>query len=141
MKILEDIAIWSQLRPKVVHSLPGRLRLRIGLLRKLPDDWLNVAEVARRAIAASSEISSVDFDHRTGSLLIRYEPKRLTESDVLAYLRCLLELLRRNRNRIKGISNNQAVEVARRLESWIGKNTRRRPMIDPKGKVPDEIWS
>ena len=38
MKLLEDIAVWNQLWPKVMHRLPGRLRLRIALLKKLPDD-------------------------------------------------------------------------------------------------------
>ena len=80
-------------------------------------------------------------DRRTGSLLIRYDADRLTESDVLAYLHSLLELIRRNRDRLKGMTNGEAVRVAKRLEAWIGRRTRRRPMIDPKVGIPDEIWS
>jgi hypothetical protein len=141
MKLLEDIAIWSQLRPKVVHGLPGRLRLRIGLLKKLPDDWLKVAQVLERAIAAPDGITGVRSDRRTGSLLIRYDVDRLAETDVLAYLHSLLELLRRNRDRLRGMTNGKALHVAGRLESWIESKTRRRPLIDPTVKVPDEIWS
>jgi hypothetical protein len=141
MKLLEDIAIWSQLRPKVVHSLPGRLRLRIGLLQNLPDDWLNVAEALERAIAAPEGVCGVQSDRRSGSLLIRYNTDWLTESDVLAYLHSLLELLRRNRDRLQGMTNGTAFRVAGRLESWIESQTRRRPLIDPNVKVPDEVWS
>ena len=141
MKLLEDIAIWSQLRPKVVHSLPGRLRLRIGLLKKLPDDWLNVAEVLQHAISAPDGIDRVDFDPRTGSLLVRYDSDTYNESDVLGYLHSLLELVRRNRDRLRGISNGRAVQVANRLEAWIQEHTRRRPVVDVKAEVPDEVWS
>jgi hypothetical protein len=131
----------TQLHPRVIHRIPGRLRLRIPLLKTVPDEWANVAEILERALAAPRGIAGVESDRRTGSLVIRYDPDRLAEEDVRAYLRSLLELLRRHAGRLAGMSNGQAVRAAQRFETWIIQHTRRRPAIDPEATIPDEIWT
>ncbi len=141
MKLLEDIGFWTQVRPRVLHRLPGRLRLRIPLLKRIPDDWLNVAEILERVIAAPQGIVSARSDRRTGSLLIVYDADVLQESDILGFLHALLEMLRRNRDRLRGMPNGRAARVARQLEKWVRAQTRQRPVFDPKVTIPDAIWS
>jgi len=141
MKILEDAAIWSLLRPRVTHRLPGRLRLRVPLLRKLPDEWLQTAQILEQVMCSPEGIRSVQSSRPTGSVLVEYDPDTLSEADVLSFLRILLELLWRHRDRLASLNNGQAAELARRLEEWVHEHTRFRPVIDSSTDIPDELWT
>jgi len=141
MSWLEDIAIGRRLRPRVVHRLPGRLRLHVPLLTDLPDDWLEVATSVERIVASANGVRRVRADRRTGSLLIAYDPTALGEADVLGYLRSLLGLLGRHRHRFAGLSNGRVTRVGRRLERWVADHTRRRPVLDATMDIPDDVWT
>ncbi len=141
MKILEDAAIWSLLRPRVTHRLPGRLRLRVPLLRKLPDEWLQTAQILEQVMCSPDGIRSVRSSRTTGSILVEYDPDMLSEADVLGFIRTLLELLWRHRDRFAGLNNGQAAKFAARLEEWVHENTRFHPVIDSSTDIPDELWT
>ncbi len=73
---------------KVVHSLPGRLRLEITALRQR-------AELGRRLEALlplKQGIGSVQANSSTGRLLIHYAPDQITAADVGRKIRDILSL-------------------------------------------------
>jgi hypothetical protein len=68
---------------RIVHELPGRLRLRLPWLRGRPDEARDLADLLARLDA------SMDVELRpwTGSLLCRFDPERVGPERVLKALR------------------------------------------------------
>lgn len=68
---------------KVVHHVPGRIRLHVPVIRNFP-----VATLKRLASLPVPEgITDVSANPLTGSLVIKYDPDRC---DVLKYLKEML---------------------------------------------------
>ncbi len=141
MNRVKEWAIRLKTQPRVSHRLPGRLRLHIPLLRKLPEDWAALASILEEALAAPEGIRRAKGDRRTGSLLIDYDPEQLKESDILAYLRGLLNVLLRYHHQIEKLDKAGSLRAARKLHGWLQTHTRTCPQLDAQMDVPDEIWS
>jgi hypothetical protein len=74
-----------------VHRLPGRIRIHIPILEKLPGDWLTYSELTAELIKMRNGIEDVKIQPVTGSLLIRYEPDQIEEADILTWLKTLVK--------------------------------------------------
>src|SRR5262245_12539003 len=62
-----------------MHSLPGRLRLRLGWLRSAPDEGSALAE----ALARREGMARVTVRPLTGSVLCEYDPSETEEDEIL----------------------------------------------------------
>jgi len=86
------IARWvldAEMKPRVVHRLPGRVRLRLPALTRIPDvHRLVVAQCLQRACLPEG-LHTLRADLLTGSMLIRYDPERLDEQAVLTWVETL----------------------------------------------------
>jgi copper chaperone CopZ len=69
---------WAELF-RVVHILPGRVRLRFRSLKDRPA----VAAALESHLGAVEGISRVEVNPLTGSLLVHYDPRRLRSPELL----------------------------------------------------------
>ncbi len=67
----------------LVHSIPGRTRLRLRWLRETPDDAVPLAE----HLAGLDESMEVQVRAWTGSVLCSYDPEELDTDDIVAAVR------------------------------------------------------
>jgi hypothetical protein len=65
------------LRPRIVHRLPGRLRLYIPALKQVDHVQREWAFVMRDVLGSPAEIETVEINLATGSVLIRYHADQL----------------------------------------------------------------
>jgi hypothetical protein len=68
---------------RLVHSVPGRIRLRLSWLRDEPDEAVALAE----GLAALDRSMEVKVRPWTGSVLCSYDPERVREASVLSAVR------------------------------------------------------
>lgn len=76
---------------QIVHSLPGRLRIHIPMLEKLPRRWYSYSDRTADLIMMQKGITGVNIEPVTGNVLIRYNPQQIGESDILTWLKTLVE--------------------------------------------------
>lgn len=80
--IIESILLNTLYKIQIVHSLPGRLRLHIPYIKKIPKEWHieeNYFTIAQRI----KGIKKVDVCYQTANALVIYDKEILTESDVV----------------------------------------------------------
>lgn len=65
-----------------VHHVPGRLRIKIPAVKKN----VNVGNKLKKSLSTMPGIATVDFNLATGSLLINYNPKAVSHTDILSLL-------------------------------------------------------
>lgn len=94
MNPLIDLYLKCLKKIKVVHSLPGRLRVNIYGIREFPDLAKEYAPVLEKTVRNLSGVTSAELGTATGNLLINYDPAKTSGgTPALAQLR-LAEVLR-----------------------------------------------
>ena len=137
------MAIWQMLtgklmKPRVVHSLPGRLRVHIPALTHLPEDMKPLAGKFQKIVEVSSTIDKASLNLRSGNILICYCQKRAKEDEVIGFLNRMLQLLLDNKDKFSGQVRDLDVVVTN-LCSYL-KNSITPNLYFPK-KVPEDVWS
>jgi hypothetical protein len=140
MNLIKDIALWNALRPRVAHSLPGRLRLHIAALKRIPDTWTEAQSMLTRLFSVPAGVRSVGLDMRTGSVLVEYDTRVTSEADVLAYLGGVMSLIRKHWDDFSGLSDDVIPGTADRLEEWLGIVAGQHAFLHHKQKIPDDVW-
>ncbi len=136
---LKEAIIRHELRPKVVHRLPGRLRLRIAALKRIKRSDVDVSQYLGDCLALLNGLEAVSVDARSGSILIHYRPDLLLETDVTAYVGSLLDLMVAHRDHILKLNREDWKRVGPKLKQMIVDAT------DPKLRlqqieIPEDVW-
>jgi hypothetical protein len=138
--VVAQLRSWL-LSPRIVHRLPGRLRLRVPALKQIGHAQREWAFVWRDLLHGMPEIESVEVDLTTGSVLIRYHPDQLTETELLAFLRAVNRLALKHWDRLAAIPPTELPEVLQRLVSAFRAGIRHRLALDGKLEISTDVWA
>ncbi|MGD1036030.1 MAG: HMA2 domain-containing protein [Roseiarcus sp.] len=127
--------------PRIVHRLPGRLRLRVPALKQIGHAQREWAFVWRDLLGGTAEIESVEVNLTTGSVLIRYHPDQLTETELLAFLRAVNRLALQHWDRLAATPPAELPEVLQRLVCAIRAGIRHRLALDDKLEISTDVWA
>jgi hypothetical protein len=137
--LIRELRAWL-LRPTIVHRLPGRLRLRIGALKRLSAQQRELTAVWQGLLTSPPQIQSVDVSHTTGSILIGYDETAIAEREVLAFLANVNRFVLRYWDRLAATPTAQLPKVLRRLRHEAQRGLRQRPALDTDFEISDDVW-
>ena len=76
---------------RIVHRLPGRLRLHIPILEKLPRRCYPLSDHTVELITLQSGLTDAKIDPVTGNVLLYYNPQQIDEPEIINWLKTLVE--------------------------------------------------
>ncbi len=88
-------------KPRVLHRLPGRLRVHLPWLKKVTGNRSEIIDLLTALFTVPDQIREVSTDHVSGNILILYDAASVKEDEVLGYLSALFEVILRNRERLE----------------------------------------
>jgi hypothetical protein len=127
--------------PRVVHRLPGRLRLRVPLLTRVPDRSRPVAREIGQLFLLPGGIESVEIGFVTGTLLIRYDPARLDERQVLSWTQSLWRLICDHRDRLVSVPPERITAVVGRARPVLAEALARNGSSPQAIEIPSDVWA
>ena len=71
---------------RVVHSIPGRLRLFVPNLSKIPEELKKYDEEVKKIILSKKGIKSVEYSYITNKILIYYNINLISEKEILEWI-------------------------------------------------------
>ena len=71
---------------RIVHSLPGRVRVAIGGVRQYPELAAKFAGLFRDCVLKRPGVTGAELCLVTGNLLVRYDPDKTCEAEITAWL-------------------------------------------------------
>lgn len=71
---------------RIVHSLPGRVRVAINGVRQYPDLAAKFAGLFRDCVLKRPGVTGAELCLVTGNLLVRYDPDKTCEAEITAWL-------------------------------------------------------
>ena len=128
-------------KPKVLHALPGRLRVNVPYLARWgQEDHQGLLPVLGRLLALPEGIDAVRPCAVTGNVLIRYDVDRLGEKDVLAYVQTLYKLSVAHRVALSQALARDRDGLERRMTDWLRQALARQLPLDPDMKIPHHVF-
>lgn len=83
-------------RIKVIHSIPGRLRLSTPGLNHIPHEFRSFEPKVTELIKMANGIEDVSYSYITNKVLLKYNPKLLSEEKILSWMNIIWkEVLKR----------------------------------------------
>jgi hypothetical protein len=138
LKNLFDTVVNVMLNPRVVHSLPGRLRIHIPALRRVTDNWQLEEDSVARLVNTLPGIHSVSVSYITGNLLIQYNQDRITEEKLIAWIQKIGRVLLQKRRQLTEISPEKFPVFIRRLDDYLNE----KPVQNfQEVTIPDDVFS
>ena len=107
---------------RITHRLPGRIRIHIPALRKLPQEWQIYLEPAAGLINMRKGINTVKVQPVTGSLLITYDSGKIKEADIIQWLKSLMTAFLKQEIPSKPFTDANIQLRLERLHDWLSRN-------------------
>ena len=100
---------------KVVHSIPGRIRLLIPSLDKFPEQMKKHEHYITTIIELKNGIKSVEFSYLTSKILIEYDKMKLKEQDIVDWLNKIWKIIVDNEDVYQGMSVDDVEKNVKRF--------------------------
>ena len=136
----QDGWIAVRLRHRVIHRLPGRMRVHVPALREAADGFRDSADVLLQGFELPIGFRSVEVSYTTGNLLICYDDETVAEGDVLDWLFQVRRLAREILTRFAETDEDQTGRIGRQLLDFFRRESERGARIDESFAVPDQVW-
>lgn len=126
-------------RPRVIHRLPGRLRIHVPLLRRLQREHQGLADAVASLLAVPEGMQRVEVNLDSGNALLLFDPQQLTEREILDYLRGVLDIFLRHRERFAQVPPERLPLVVDRLKPVLRSAIRRRLSLHTDIEIGDDV--
>ena len=100
---------------KVVHSIPGRLRLQIPGLDKVPEDMRKYEHYTTSIIKMENGIEEITYSYITGKVLVKYNPELTNEKKIVDWLNFVWKKIVENEDVYNGMS---VEEIEKNLDKF-----------------------
>ena len=135
-----DSALFFLAKPRIVHALPGRIRLHLPYLKRWGHDFEEVCSLTARLLATPDEITDVSACITTGNVLVRYDAERLSEADLMAFLTSVVKIVIAHRQDWQTVRAEDLARLERRLRDWLSGSLSHRLYLDSGLRIPADVF-
>lgn len=89
---------------KIIHSVPGRLRLSIPNLSDIPEQMRKYEHYTTDFILSKEGLESIEYSYLTNKVLIHYDPKRITDKEIVTWFNAIWKLIVDHSDLYEGMS-------------------------------------
>lgn len=116
---IEKILRNSLSKVKVVHSLPGRLRLKIPYLSGVPMEYRKYDKEIYHAVKILNGIQDLSINYIVGTVLITYDTDVLYEKKVICWIRKVIQVCLNNTKLFKQYFESNFQYVIKTIEQQL----------------------
>ena len=78
---------------KVVHSIPGRLRLKVNNASKIPQEAKEYDKYVVQGLKMLDGIKDLEFNYITGSVVITYGTKKKNKEKIVKWINKVIDIV------------------------------------------------
>lgn len=108
---ITDILFNMHVRVKVVHSIPGRLRLHVPFAKKIPAEW-QIDDAYFDVFKCIHGITAFEFNYISSNALIIYDPKITDEKHIIDNMMAVTKLANKHRSKLSSFTAEEKEEAA-----------------------------
>jgi hypothetical protein len=129
------------LKPRVVHRLPGRLRVHIPALRHVSIEFQKIVDILLTKFSFPEGIIKVTINYISGNLLILYDKDSVYEKAVLDWLSDLATITGQIWVRFIRSDNGNGHTTAENLLHFFLEASKNGNILNKNFIIPNYVWS
>jgi len=102
--------------PRVVHNLPGRVRIHFPALERLSSRWHRYSAPVAELVKIKQGIQNTNIQPTTGSVLIVYDADLLGQKDVFNWLDSIATIVKNNVRNYTSLSERNFESLLNRVK-------------------------
>jgi hypothetical protein len=102
--------------PRVVHSLPGRVRIHFPALKRLSSRWYRYSAPVAELVKIKQGIQNTSIQPMTGSVLITYDADTLGQKEVFNWLESIATIVNNNVRNYTSLSEHNFESLLNRVK-------------------------
>ena len=102
--------------PRVVHNLPGRVRIHFPALERLSSRWHRYSAPVAELVKIKQGIQNTNIQPTTGSVLITYDADMLGQKDVFSWLESIAAIVKNNVRNYTSLSEHNFESLLNRVK-------------------------
>ncbi len=129
------------MRSRVMHRLPGRVRVEIPALRRIPIENRDMAQMLIKAIPEPQGVKRLETSFITGNVLLEYDHHVTTEAHLLKQIDSLVNLVVKYRDKMARVNAENLPRVHARLQELLSNYGSASHTALKEVVIPDDVWS
>lgn len=129
------------MKSRVLHRLPGRVRVEIPALRRIPSENRDLAYVLIKAIPRPRGLKNLKPSFITGNVLLEYDQHVTTEAHILEHIDALVSLAVKYRNKMARVNAQSLPRVLVRLQELLTNCDTASHAYLKEVVISEDVWS
>jgi len=134
LKLLEEGYLLLA-KPRVIHSIPGRLRLQVPLLKRAGRDSHDFSKYLCMLLKVPEGIEDVSTSHITGTILLHYDSKVVSDREILTFISSLSRVIVSQKNDLSRLLDKDSETVFKCLRGWMQRTIKRQLHLDTNQRI------
>lgn len=110
---------------KVVHSIPGRLRLKVCKSVDIPEQFRGYDKFVVVGVKLLNGIKDINFNYLLGTIVLTYDVEQTYEEKILKWIDKIIEVVIKNLNLIEQYGESNLDYVIKTIETQLKEEVRR----------------
>ncbi len=136
-----DFIFKQSFKVEVLHTLPGRLRLHVPLLKRIASDFTPTLETIEELLFTVPGIITVTPNYISGNMLIIYDDKSINTKSIINCLHVIWKTLVTNRSYIMDVDEKKLDITTKKIIKYLKDENIHLVNIIGEIRIPDEIWN
>ena len=129
------------LKPTMVHSLPGRVRIHIPALRSAKRRAEEIQALVEQIVAAFPGVNEVSLSFATGNVLVTYDVSKVSQDQLLAAMSGIVKTMLIYRRRLLEANASTRTRVVEYLTKAMTNSNQTHILEGQEIELPDDIWT
>lgn len=134
MKLLEEGYLLLA-KPRVIHSIPGRLRLKVPLIRKVDTKHHDWKQLICSLLKVPEGIDEVSVSQVTGTVLLHYDSALVSEQEILSFIASLSRVFVSQKDDLSRLMTYDSETICKCLRQWLKRTITRRLHLDANQRI------
>jgi len=134
LKLLEEGYLLLA-KPRVIHSIPGRLRLQVPLLKKVAGDRHDWGQLIGSLLEVLDEIDDMSVSQVTGTVLLHYDSTSVSEQEILSFMNSLSRVFVSQKDDLGRLLTRDSETIFHHFKQWLQRATTRRMHLDINQRI------
>jgi hypothetical protein len=126
--------------PKVIHRVPGRLRVSVPAIRHIPAQFNGMANRLIDNVRFANGIKTVDLNFISGNVLIQYHVNQTDEASVMRWLNDLYVFLVNIQERIAKLPESEKQKAVSQVFGYLENADSDCIDLEKKEAIVEAIW-
>jgi hypothetical protein len=128
------------LGPKVIHRVPGRLRVSVPAIRSIPSQFNGMANRLMDKVRLPNGVKTVDLNFISGNVLIHYHVNQTEEVGVMGWLNDLYVFLLSLEKRLAKLPESEKKKAASHVVCFLENADLGCLDLENKEAIVEAIW-